>query len=912
MSERPPLAVKLFKEEGFVRKACSVCGSPFWTLDEDRETCGDQPCDDYNFIGSPAGRRYSSIRELRESFLRFFEARGHARVKRYPVVARWRDDVYLVGASIYDFQPWVTEGIVPPPANPLVISQPCIRLTDVDNVGKTGRHMTNFEMMAHHAFNIGCEVYWIDETVEYAYRFLTEEVGVPREEVTFKEDWWSGGGNAGEDFEVLVRGLEVATLVFMHYRVVDDEVIPMENRIIDTGYGLERLYWLVTGAPTVYDAVFGDMVNRLRRAAGIPPVDERVFASLSRYMGKLDAKKPESFVKAKSMIASRLGMAVEDLDRMIRPYEAIYAVLDHSRALMFMIGDGVVPSSSGSGYLARLLIRRAIRSLMQLGSPMSLVDVVDMQVRRWAADFPEYEEVRDSLLDIVEHEERRYARTLEVGRKVVGRVVRRLRSRGVAEMPLDELITLYDSHGLAPEYVKELAEAEGVRVSVPADFYSKLAELHERRARAPKAAKALEEELRDKLRGLRPTRLLFYEDPYRMEFDAEVVAVVDGKYVVLDRTCFYPEGGGQPSDTGALVHDGVSVAVRDVRKVGNVVVHVCDPCDLRPGDRVRGVVDRVRRLALMRNHTATHIILAAARRVLGKHVWQAGAQKGVERSRLDITHYKRITREELDEIERLANTVVLENRPVRARFMRRNDAERAYGFTLYQGGVVPGPEIRVVEVEGWDAEACGGLHVASTGEVGLIKIVRTERIQDGVERLEFSVGEAALEYVKGLERTLASVCATLGADPETVRDKVKRLVEENRELRERAERLLELKERAEAELLLRDSVRVGEVLLVAGLLDEGDLESLMRLGIRVVKERPDAVAALVSRSERALAILVGKAALGSGVDARELGNALLARLGGKGGGRSHMFNGVVDRVPERDELVAVLQRALKG
>jgi len=903
------LAVSLFKEEGFIRKICRSCGRPFWTLDEERSTCGDQPCDDYSFIGNPTGKDFSSLGELREAFLNFFERQGHARIKRYPVVARWRDDVYLVGASIYDFQPWVTEGIVPPPANPLVISQPCIRLTDIDNVGRTGRHLTNFEMMAHHAFNIKEEVYWMDETVKYAFRFLTEVMEIPPQEITFKEDWWSGGGNAGEDFEVLVKGLEVATLVFMHYKVVNGKAIPMKNRIVDTGYGLERLYWLVKGTPTVYDVLFNNLVDKLRKAAGLEPRDKRIFEAISKHMGKLDAKKPKSLSQVKALVSAELGLSIKELDQIVRPYEMIYAVLDHSRALMFMIGDGVVPSNSGSGYLARLLIRRSIRDLMRLKAELKLEDILDMQINKWGKEFPEYLEVRETILDIIKHEEKKYMRTLKSGRRVIMREVQRLKSRRIIEFPLDTLILLYDSHGLPPEYVKEVAESEGMSVNIPIDFYSKLAELHEAKGRALGAKEKLEEELYEKVKDLPPTRQLYYEDPYKLKFSAKVLRVL-GNYVILDRTSFYPEGGGQPSDQGYLIHNESKFRVIDVRKLGNIIVHVCEKCELKEGDEVQGIIDEKRRISLMRSHTATHILLSAARRVLGKHVWQAGAQKGVMRSRLDITHYKHITEEELDRIERLANKIVLENRKVKAQFMSRNEAEMKYGFILYQGGVVPGPEIRVVEVEGWDAEACGGLHVPNTGEVGLIKILRVDRIQDGVERIEFSVGEAALNYVKSLERLIRDICEMVGADTETVKNKIEKILKENEALRRQVTELVKERESIEVDLLLKNSVNVHGFALIAKVYEEMDLESLMRLGVEVVKKEPSAIVALFSRKAKSFAMFLGTEAQRK-LDARYLGKALILALGGRGGGSKRMYSGMVGQIGSLEEIVETIKEALQ-
>ncbi len=258
----------------FEKKECMKCGSQFWSRGYD-ETCGDAPCAPYSFIGSPVLKK-RSLDEMRDFYLTFFEHHGHKRIAPYPVIARWRQDVLLVNASIYDFQPLVTSGLVPPPANPLTISQPCIRLNDVAAVGKSGRHLTNFEMMAHHAFNYpDCEIYWKNDTIKYC-DVLLQELGADPRAITYKESPWSGGGNAGTALEVLLGGLELATLVFMDLKrshsgitIKGEHYQTMENSIVDTGYGLERFVWASNGAPTIYDAVMPDIVSTLMIEAGI-------------------------------------------------------------------------------------------------------------------------------------------------------------------------------------------------------------------------------------------------------------------------------------------------------------------------------------------------------------------------------------------------------------------------------------------------------------------------------------------------------------------------------------------------------------------------------------------------------------------------------------------------------------------
>ena len=273
---RRRIPLEYFKTQGLTRKVCKSCGSAFWTRDTTRELCGDAPCEPYNFIGNPVFKTHT-LDSMREAYLSFFEKQGHTRIERYPVVARWRDDIYLTIASIADFQPFVTGGIVPPPANPLTISQPCIRLNDLDSVGRSGRHLTTFEMMAHHAFNTPSEeIYWKDRTVELCDQFIAS-IGGDINKVTYKEHPWIGGGNAGPSVEVLIGGLEIATLVFMSLGrektpgtgidLNGEMYYPMKLRIVDTGYGLERLVWASKGSPTIYDAVFPEMVSRVMSAA---------------------------------------------------------------------------------------------------------------------------------------------------------------------------------------------------------------------------------------------------------------------------------------------------------------------------------------------------------------------------------------------------------------------------------------------------------------------------------------------------------------------------------------------------------------------------------------------------------------------------------------------------------------------
>ncbi|MCX8180610.1 MAG: alanine--tRNA ligase [Thermofilaceae archaeon] len=882
------LRLPFFKEHGFILKKCRVCGKDFWTLDSEREVCGDQPCVDYSFIGERIGLRAEKPEEVREAFLGFFERESHTRIRRYPVVARWRDDVFLVGASIYNFQPWVTEGLVDPPANPLTISQPSIRLTDLDNVGKSGRHLTGFEMMAHHAFNIGGkEVYWANETIEYAYRVLTKVFRIPGEEITFKFDWWSGGGNAGEDYEVLVKGLEIATLVFMHYKVRDENtIIAMQNKIVDTGYGLERLVWLTNGSPTVYDAVFPTLIEKLRSNAGLETLDHEIAVTVARKSGKLDFKDPESSQRTLESIAKVLGMKLEQLLDQLSPYYSLYALADHSRTIMWMLGDGVVPSNVEAGYLARLLIRRALRHLWGLGIEENLYEIVAWQIETWKRDFPEYVELLDEILDMVDYEEKKYRETLRHGKRVIEKVAKTLKYKNISEMPLKDLVEIYESHGVPPEIVAEEASRLGISVKIPPDFFATIVSKHEAGA---KRVEVLPDEFKSLVNGLHPTEKLYYKDPLLVSFEAKVLRV-SGNILVLDQTAFYPEGGGQPHDEGVIMWEDGSCRVTQVINAGGVILHICDGKMPPEGAKIVGHVNAERRLALMRNHTATHIILGAARKVLGRHVWQTGAQKGVEQSRLDITHHKKITEDELRAIEELSNKVVMEDRPVRVFYEDRVSAEMKYGFTLYQGGAVPEARLRIVEIEGWDAEACGGIHCRRTGEVGLIKIVKVERIQDGVSRLVFKVGQAALEHIWKLESDVEQVARLLGVDYTRVAEAIRKLVEEqnalSKELRELRSKLLEV---AVRELANKVKVISG-IKVIADIVEE---KNVNELALKVAERVNDAVVGLVN-SEGNYAIKVGNVLLERGFDARFINAQLLKKLKGRGGGVVDLVSGKIE------------------
>lgn len=896
-------ALPFFKEAGYIRKLCPKCNTYYWTLNPDQETCGEarpEGCANYTFIGNPpTGKKYE-IREMRETFLSFFEKHNHTRIKPYPVVARWRDDIYLTHASIIDFQPYVTEGIAPPPANPLVIVQPCIRLVDITNTGPTfGKYITIFEMGGHHAFNYpDKEVYWKDETVRYHDLFI-RELGIKPEEVVYKEEVWSGGGNAGPCLECIVRGLEVATLVFMQYKVVGDQFIKLPIRTVDTGYGIERFTWLSQGTPSAFQAIYGDLLDEIFKMAGIERIDTALLAKVAKYSHLMSLNKDVGRLEARSKVAEIIGVDTMELDRILTPIENAFAIADHTKCLTFILSEGVVPSNVHEGYLARLLFRRVYRLLRMLGIVDKLYDIFEMQIEHWSRDYPHIGEMHDEIIELLSAEESKFKDTLSRGESLVKRVSNELKLKGVSRVPTEVFIELYDSHGVPPEMVKEVMEKEGLTVDVPENFYALIAERHMQSTSKQSEEKEAEKWLQIETTGLPDTELLYYKDQYMREFEAKVIKVINGNCVVLDRTCFYPEGGGQPADKGYFIlNDGTRVNVVDVKKVGCVILHFTDgSAQVREGEVIRGFIDWDRRYSLMKSHTATHIINGAARRVLGKHVWQFGTQKGVESSRLDISHHKRLTFEEVKKIETLANEAILLGIPVEIFWMPRSEAERLYGFRLYQGGAVPGRELRIVKIGDWEVEACGGTHVKNTGEIGFIKILRTERIQDGVERLVYAVGIQALKAIQKDEELLLKLSEILNSPIDKLDKTVENLIKELKEVRAENRRLIKEIAKKSAVGVSAQTEVIREIcgikLIQRDFKENLNVDMMIHMASEIIEKDPATVAIFYGSNDKIARIIVmaGETAVKLGVNAAEIAREASKVIGGGGGGRVNFGQG---------------------
>ena len=911
-TERKPLSLEFFKERGFIRKKCPVCGEYFWTLDPNRELCGEAPCEPYSFIGKGLPRKFS-MDEGREAFLSFMESRGHTRVHRYPVLAKWRDDLFLTSASIVDFQPYVTAGLIPPPANPLTISQPCIRLKDMDKVGPTmGRHLTIFEMMAHHAFNTPKqEIYWMNRTVELFHEYATEVLGVKDEEITYKEGFWEGGGNAGPDVEPMIAGLEVATLVFMNLKETPSGYVEMENRIVDTGYGLERIVWLSQGTPSAFEVVYEGLVDVFLDRLGVRKPDQDLLESYSKLSSlMIGIEKGLKREEIRKKIARKLDMNVLDLEKEVSGLEKVFAVLDHTKAITFMLADGAVPSNVQEGYLCRLLIRRSLRILSSLEANVPLSELVALQIDHWGRSFPELKEARERILEIVDLEEDRYHKTIEKGISLISRMAKRLKKEKKGEISTDTLIELYDSHGIPPEIVSRVAADFGVSVRIPENFYEMVAARHESAQPKPPEISPYV----DKVDAYPKTEFLYYEDPYQLEFKAKVLGVIDDA-VILDKTAFYPEGGGQPSDIGYLTLDGERYEVIFVEKVKDRILHHVRGSDinaLKPGAVVTGAIQKERRLSLMRHHTATHVILASAKMVLGDHVWQWGAQKGEEESRLDISHYKSISKEELRRIEQIANDAVMKNMEVRTFWLPRHEAERKYGFVIYQGGLVPGTTIRIVEIDDFNVQACGGTHVQRTGEIGPIKIWRSKRIQDGVVRLEFSAGSSAVKRLLYYYDELRELSEIFAKPPDRVVEAVKGVLNEVKTLRKELEAERSARLRGDLEKAISSAEEVKEVKLAWVSTRITDQDTIVKALDEVVKTKKDCIVLVVSSGdERLLSLMAGDKAVDIGVHAGNILRRVVKELGGGGGGSPKLGRGSVPPALSPKEVAEKIMKAVR-
>ncbi len=740
--------IKIFKDMGFNRKTCHSCGKHFWTLDEKRKNCPDSSCESYGFIGKPITRSRWDYIETWRQFERFFKKEGHTSIPRYPVIDRWRPDLFFTIASIQDFQRIDRGNIVfEYPADPLVVPQMCMRFNDIPNVGVTGRHHTSFIMSGQHSFG----KYWKDRCIELNFGFLNKVMGIPEKEIVYVEDVWTMPDFSafGPCIETYSKGLELVNSVFMQYTKAGNARKELPKKVVDVGWGHERLVWFTQGTPTGYDAVFGPVVKWAKSRIGLKGSD--LFERYAALSGGLDIDETQDVKKVREGIARKIGVKVSVLNEVVEPMQALYAIVDHAKTLLFAVTDGGIPSNVGGGYNLRVLLRRALSFIKDLELDLEIEKIAGLHAKHLHPMFPEITNGIDPLSKVLALENERFDKTMDKA----GLLIKRELDRG--EIDEKALTKFYVSHGISPELFERVAKENKMKFNVPENFYVKITDQH----------MSGEKETERKgvwidVTGIPRTKALYYNDPYKREFTAKILKVAKSgqdTWVVLDRTLFYPEGGGQPTDVGFLTVDSKEFKVKDVQRIGNVIVHNIGkmgkvaPTGLKKNQGIRGRIDWKRRHQLMQMHTCTHIVAGATRKVIGSHVWQAGAQKGIDSSRIDLTHYRAFTDEEIDHIERAANEAVSKNYLVDKEFLPRNIAEKKYGFVLYQGGASPGKMVRVVNIgHGFDAEACGGIHIDKTGEAEIIKIIRSERIKDGVNRIEFTCGSKAYEFVRNRER----------------------------------------------------------------------------------------------------------------------------------------------------------------
>lgn len=761
--------VSVLNKEGFVRKKCSKCGTMFWTTNKNRDYCGDPSCSGgFNVVENNPSKYKLTYIGVWKKIVEILEPRGYKPIKRYPVVARWNPTVEFTIASIAAFQPYVITGEVEPPAKMLIIPQFCLRFGDIENVGITGSHCTGFVMIGQHVF-VSPEEWNQAKYFKDIYDFLVEGVGLSKEEFVIHEDAWAGGGSYGPCLEFFSRGVELFNQVYTMFEQTPQGDRELKLKVLDMGLGQERVAWFSQGTPNMYEAIFPKVLSKLKEITKIEQ-DFELYKRFSKYSAYLNIDEVEDIEKAWARVAQELNIDVKTLKSKMIPMTAIYSIAEHSRALLFAISDGKLPSNVGGGYNLRVIFRRAVSFIDQFKWNIKINDVCKWHAEELFELFPEVSEHLDEVSKILDVEYRKYEQTKANARKIL---IKYLEKGDISE---ETLLTLYDSNGISPDMVIEEAYKMGKIIRKPDDFYNKVVQLHEQKEQIHQTYTDFQLNLNN---NIPETTIEYWKDYLLLELKAKVLHIEKAKInekevwaVITDKTIAYPTSGGQLHDIGMIDN----IKFNDAVKYQSYIVHCLEKKpNFKVGDTVTIQVDEDWRRQLAAHHTATHVINAASVDILGKHVNQASAKKTYDKAHLDITHYDSLSEDEVEKIEKKANEIIQKNIKINSYYIPRGEAEAKYGMRLYQGGAVPGKFIRVVEIPGEDVEACGGTHMHSTGEIHKIKIIKTQKVQDGIVRITFTGGNAVDRLEKENKSVVQKISNLLNVKPNQIKGRIEEI-----------------------------------------------------------------------------------------------------------------------------------------
>lgn len=845
--------------------------------------------------------KWMGVNELRESYLSFFESKGHLRHKSYPLVPINDKSLLLINAGMAPLKKYFT-GELEPPRHRMTTCQKCIRTPDIDRVGLTARHGTFFEMLGNFSFGD----YFKEEALPWAWEYITEvlempkdrlwatiykddeeaydiwtkKIGLPAERVVRlgKEDnfWEHGSGPCGPCSEIYFdrgpefgcgspdckpgcdcdRYMEFWNNVFTQF---DNDGNGNYTRLakpnIDTGMGLERLACIMQGVNNLFEV---DTVRNIMLA-----------------------------------ICEKAGVrygADEKSDISLR------VITDHIRSTTFLICDGVVPSNEGRGYVLRRLMRRAARHGRMLGIQGTfLADIVDVVAKENYSEYPELTEKADYIKKIVKIEEERFAATIDSGLSILSGITEKAKKEGQSVLSGDEVFKLYDTFGFPVDLTREIAAEAGLSIDEAA--FVRLMEQQKQRAREARAnISGWSEASKTLLSGFPKTRFTGYtEDESEatvlgiVEDDLSVEAITEGDFTLItDCTPFYGEGGGQVGDTGVISTEACTVTVTDTKKADGVYFHLChmENGELSVGDKVVLKVDGVRRNAIRRNHSACHLLQAALRQVLGAHVEQAGSYVDENRVRFDFAHYAPLSEEELDKVETLVNRHILAAESVNTVETDVEEAKKAGAMALF--GEKYGKVVRMVKMGDFSTELCGGTHVSNTGNVGLFKIISETSVAAGTRRIEGTTGFGVLQLMADKDRLIADTAKELKAP--NPHDIAKKAAQVETELKAEKSRVEALESRIASEKLsslLEEKKEFKGLSLLLSKTENMTVEAVRAFCDNLREKDPSCVVllGLVNEGKLNLICSVGKNAQQKGVNAGTLVKTAAQICGGGGGGR---------------------------